>query len=189
MEENIEKDIIKIWEKSEEEFETMKKNYKKVKEKDRPYKRRKHCEKVCDIVEVITQQIAFDKQLNQELMVAAKLHDIKKYEKKHAKKGEKYVRENFYVENLNVDNICKIIRYHSCPELREDDKLIKCKNITNEIMKAIFIIRIADKLSKKEMMLDKAVDAVYEHSIEGIISKEEKERIKGIIIEYYDDKL
>ena len=38
-------------------------------------------------------------------------------------------------------------------------------------------------------MLDKAVDAVYEHSIEGIISKEEKERIKGIIIEYYDDKL
>lgn len=35
------------------------------------------------------------------------------------------MKENFYVENLNVDNICKIIRYHSCPKLREDDKLIK----------------------------------------------------------------
>lgn len=51
-------------------------------------------------------------------------------------------------------------------------------------MKAIFIIRIADKLSKKDIMLDESVDEVYEHSIEGIRSKEEKERIKGIIIDY-----
>ncbi|MFR1199573.1 MAG: hypothetical protein ACLSDR_01585 [Clostridium sp.] len=33
MEENIEKEIIKIWEKSEEEFETMKKIIKKLRKK------------------------------------------------------------------------------------------------------------------------------------------------------------
>lgn len=191
MKKEIEEKIGEIWCKSYRDFKSMKKKKrKKIDKKDRPYRRIKHCKKVFKITKIITDRIDINNKCKKELKIAAWLHDIKKYKHNHANKGAKYIAENLHLENLDVNNICEIVKYHSLPKWDENDLLEDNESeITDEINKSIFIIRVADKLSKEKnktpKKIKKIVTKVYENSIDDIVSIEEKVEIEDILIGYY----
>lgn len=158
-----------LYTEDEKVYEFVRRLIKKESYKDIMEYRQLHCRIVADLSCRIYNEYfeGVSKKESNILYLAALIHDIKKIDKKHYKKGKKFIKSNLAEvinmsgieleeENKIEKRIVKIVDMHKLIDDSKGNEEVKKYNKKREMLEnenlinQVFCIRVGDKLSKLE---------------------------------------